>query len=51
MHDAFEELKVIKSKLVKEEKSTKKIEDKKDREVRLKNEFLDYMNNSGVEKK
>jgi len=51
MHDAFEELKVIKSKLAKEEKSTKKIEDKKDREVRLKNEFLDYMKNSGVEKK
>ncbi len=46
----FDELKSIKSKLAKEEKSSRKIEEKKDRENRLRNEFENYMCKNGIKK-
>ena len=44
----FDELKEIKTKLAQEEKAQKVVEDKKERETRLKDEFLAYMKNTDV---
>jgi hypothetical protein len=52
MQNSFlDELKTIKSKLSTTEKEAKKVEDKKAREERLRNEFAEYMRNTGVKKK
>lgn len=47
----LDELKELKTKLVQEEKALKKVEDKKERETRLKDEFLEYMQNTDVKKR
>jgi hypothetical protein len=49
-NELFDELKAIKSKLTEVEKATKKVEDKKEREARLQNEFEAYMKETGVKK-
>lgn len=52
MQNSFlDELQTIKSKLSANEKETKKVEDVKVREERLRNEFEDYMKNSNVKKR
>jgi len=47
----LDELKNIKLKLSTNEAEEKRVEEKKEREERLRNEFAHYMRNAGVKKK